>query len=121
MTNGRERSLPDAIVPREVGKMIDLTNETVLNFADAASRLPRRRAGKKPHVATLYRWAMGGCRGVKLETIRVGGTLCTSVEALQRFCERLSNPGSDSPRLPTTKQRERQIDKAERELEQAGI
>jgi hypothetical protein len=29
--------------------------------------------------------------GVKLEVIRVGGTLCTSVEALQRFFDRLAN------------------------------
>lgn len=100
--------------------MIDLTNENVLSFADAAERLSRRRAGKKPHVATLYRWAMRGCRGVKLETLRVGGTLCTSVEALQRFCERLSNPTSTTL-PPTAKSRERQIAQAERELEQAGI
>lgn len=101
--------------------MIDLTSETVLNFGDAATRLPRRRAGKKPHVATLYRWATRGCRGVKLETIRVGGTLCTSVEALQRFCEHLSDPESAAPRQQTTKSREREITRAERELEEAGI
>jgi len=55
--------------------MIDLQTETVLSFKDAADRLPRRRQGKKPHIATIYRWAMRGCRGVKLETLRVGGTL----------------------------------------------
>jgi hypothetical protein len=31
-------------------------------------------------------------RGIRLEVIRVGGTLCTSVEALQRFFERLASP-----------------------------
>jgi len=101
--------------------MIELTNETVLSFSDAAVRLPRRRAGKKPHVATLYRWAMRGCRGVRLETIRVGGTLCTSVEALQRFCERLSSPGCEPQPRQTTKARERSIAQAEQELERAGI
>jgi len=99
--------------------MINLQSETVLSFPDAANHLPRRRKGKKPHIATFYRWAMRGCRGIKLETIRVGGTLCTSIEALQRFCERLSNP--ESPRPRTTKVRERQIAQAEHELEEAGI
>ena len=33
-----------------------------------------------------------GCRGVVLETIQVGGTRCTSREALQRFFENLSQP-----------------------------
>ncbi len=65
--------------------MINLATETVVTLTQATNHLPRRRGGKKPHPSTLYRWAKDG-----LETIQVGGTLCTSVEALQRFCERLS-------------------------------
>ena len=38
-------------------------------------------------------WARNGIRGVRIETIRVGGTLCTSLEALQRFFDRLSATG----------------------------
>ena len=74
---------------------IDLSSEQVLSLHDAARTriLPRRRRGQRPHVATLYRWAKTGYNGVLLETIRVGGTLCTSVEALQRFCECLSANG----------------------------
>ena len=72
--------------------MIDLKNETVLSFTSATKHLPHRRAGKKPHVATLYRWSTRGVRGVTLETIQVGGTRCTSIEALQRFAEHLSSP-----------------------------
>ena len=100
--------------------MIDLQTETVLSFSDAASHLPRRRAGKRPHVATLYRWASRGVRGVKLETIRVGGTLCTSIEALQRFCERLTDPHAP-PASQTTAAREREAQKAERQLDEIGI
>ncbi len=72
--------------------MIDIQKEEVVSFSEAAKRLPRRRAGKKPHVATLYRWASRGLRGSHLETIQIGGTMCTSVEALQRFFGRLSAP-----------------------------
>lgn len=107
---------------------IDLSSETVLSLRDATHKLPRRRAGKKPNVATLYRWGQRGCRGIRLETIRVGGTLCTSVEALQRFCDRLSedrgqfqgshtssSPSRLSPRL------EKRVASAAAELSAAGI
>jgi len=100
--------------------MIDLTTEQVVSLSEATKKLPRRRGGKRPHVATLYRWAVRGVRGIKLETLRVGGTLCTSLEALQRFCERCTDP-SIATRPSTTKARERDIAKAERELEAAGI
>jgi hypothetical protein len=71
--------------------MIDTMSESVLSLAHAASTLPRRR-GRKPHVSTLHRWATSGCRGVVLETIQLGGTRCTSRQAMQRFFERLSEP-----------------------------
>src|SRR5689334_10653496 len=70
--------------------VIDSTQETVITFSQAADELPRRRRGRKCHVSTLYRWATIGCRGVRLESIQVGGTLCTSREALQRFFEALT-------------------------------
>ncbi len=72
--------------------MLDYQNETVLSLQDAAARLPRRRRGARPHVTTLYRWAQTGCRGVKLETVQIGGTRCTSLEALDRFFAALSTP-----------------------------
>jgi hypothetical protein len=71
--------------------MIELKSEKVMSLSEAAKHVPSRRAGKRCAVQTLYRWAQTGHRGVKLETLRVGGTLCTSLEALQRFCERLSS------------------------------
>ncbi|MBI3465351.1 MAG: DUF1580 domain-containing protein [Planctomycetes bacterium] len=100
--------------------MIDLAAETVLSLSEAARYLPRRRAGKNPHVSTLFRWARDGLRGVRLETIRVGGTLCTSLEALQHFCERLTNP--DAARAPCSNSAMmRAAEAAGRELERAGI
>lgn len=70
--------------------MIDLKYEKLLTLREASQLLPRRRAGKPCHPATLYRWASSGIHGIKLESMRVGGSLCTSLEALQRFFERLS-------------------------------
>ena len=91
-----------------------------MTLAQATKHLPRRRRGKKPHASTLYRWALNGVQGVRLEVIRVGGTLCTSLEALQRFCERCTDPSSRPPSA-TSKSRQRAIRKAERELDAAGI
>lgn len=105
--------------------MIDLVHENVvsLNEASKLSILPRRRAGRRPHTSTLYRWARRGFAGVKLETIRVGGTLCTSVEALQRFAERLSaaDPRASAPIAVTPARRRREIARAEEALEEEGI
>jgi Protein of unknown function (DUF1580) len=77
--------------------LIDTTVESPIPLTQAAAELPRRRRGRKTHVSTLYRWATSGCRGVVLESIQVGGTRCTSREALQRFFERLSGPDPTGP------------------------
>ena len=82
--------------------MIDPLSETLISLAQAADDLPRRRRGRKPHVSCLYRWTTAGCRGVVLESLQVGGTRCTSREALARFIERLSRagPAGDEPVTP---------------------
>jgi hypothetical protein len=80
--------------------VIDLVNETVLRLADAAKTLPARRSGKRPHRTTLERWDKNGFRGIHLETVRVGDTLCTSLEALQRFVNAVTAatvPASSTP------------------------
>lgn len=100
--------------------MIDLENETVLSLTEAAKQLPRRRAGKRPHVATLYRWANRGLRGIQLETIQVGGTLCTSAEALQRFFERLSSDRRKPDSDPNTNRRQEVSDAITR-LRERGV
>jgi hypothetical protein len=70
--------------------MIRLATEQLVSLPEAILRLPRRRRGKRPHASTLLRWARKGLRGVHLETIRIGSTTCTSVEALQRFFDGLT-------------------------------
>lgn len=74
--------------------MISISTETVLSLHEACRRLPARRAGRPTHPATLHRWATTGINGTKLETLRIGGVVCTSIEALQRFCDRLSETAS---------------------------
>lgn len=70
--------------------MIDLRTESTITLAQLVKRLPPRRNERPVHAATAHRWRNPGLRGVKLECIKVGGSWHTSMEAFQRFCDRLS-------------------------------
>ena len=73
--------------------MIDVQKEKLLTLSRAASLdwLPERRFGKRLAPSTLFRWASTGRKGVRLEVVRVSGTLCTSEAALLRFFQRLDS------------------------------
>ena len=107
--------------------MIDPNTEQVVSLTEATKDLPRRRAGKRPHVSCIYRWSKyPGCRGVVLETIQVGGTRCTSKEALARFFRQLTqNSGVDAGWQETPlrhqRRRQREIAAAEAELVKEGL
>ena len=105
--------------------MIDTLTETVVSLTEAAKLLPCRRGGKRIHLSCLYRWTVSGCKGVVLESVQIGGTRCTSREALSRFFTRLTavvNLGSGvPPAMTSTVGRQRQIESAEAVLEKAGI
>jgi hypothetical protein len=81
---------------------IDPLTEKLRSFAEAARRLPALRVGKPVSPSTVWRWTTRGVRArdgmlVRLEAIKVGGTCCTSDQALQRFFQALSAelaPGS---------------------------
>ena len=105
--------------------MIDPTTETVFSLTEATEAkhgLPRRRQGKRPHVSCLYRWTTTGCRGIVLESIQIGGTRCTSREALARFFARLTQADGQQPQATrTTAQRQRDQARAEAILDAEGI
>lgn len=61
--------------------MIDVSTEELISLADAVKHYP----GTRPHRATVFRHAMRGVRGRRLETVKVGGKRFTSVEAIRRF------------------------------------
>lgn len=101
--------------------MIDPNTETLVSLPDAARHLPRRRNGKRPHVSCIYRWTTAGCKGIVLESIQVGGTRCTSREALGRFFAALTlegTPNRHPVRSPATRQRA--VEAATKALERAG-
>jgi hypothetical protein len=97
--------------------MIDVETESLLSLADAAKALPGH-----PHITTLWRWRKCGVRGVRLETVLVGGRRYTSREAVERFVAATTAVADGEP-LPirTCKQRQWAIERAERELEAWGF
>jgi hypothetical protein len=102
--------------------MIDPLTETVITLSDGMKTIPRGRGGKRRHVSCAYRWTTIGCRGVVLESIQIGGTRCTSLEALARFFQRLTTARTGVPASTRTpKQRERDIQQAEREIDDGGV
>ena len=65
--------------------MIDTLKEKVIPLNQVPDHLPRTPRGNPIHIASVYRWADAGVRGVILETIAIGGSRYTSVEAISRF------------------------------------
>ena len=76
----------------------DPFTEKPLPFTQAARRLPPMRNGRPVSPATLWRWSSHGVRGVKSEVVKIGGTTCTSLEALRRFFAALN--GTSVPTVP---------------------
>jgi hypothetical protein len=106
--------------------MIDIFNERVLALNEICELLPRNPKGGKVSFSTIWRWSKNGVIGpggerVKLETVKIGGRLLSSEQAIQRFAENLSPPEALAMRPITLSQRRRNSEKASRELESMGI
>ena len=75
---GRPRTIPK---PHLYDPM-DLLTEDVIFVRDINKEFPK---GSQPRRETTWRWAIKGVRGIKLESIRLGGKHLTSRQALTRF------------------------------------
>lgn len=107
-------------------------SEEIFSLSEAAARL-RPLNGKRPHVSTLWRWARKGCRGTRLEYVRVGSKIATSMEAVHRFflAQAAADSALESTPPPTQqpatqkprseKARARAIEAARRKLKAAGV
>ena len=90
---------------------IDVQSENLIHVKDAPKHTPGR-----PHISTVYRWVFRG----DLETIKVGGRLFTSTEAISRFIARCTNPSTPSAGA-TSVHRQRKIEAANKKLDAVGI
>ena len=92
---------------------IDLITETVFPVTEAPEHIPGH-----PSQASVWRWVLNGVGGIKLESILIGGKRFTSVESIQRFCDRRTAAADgDTPHVRTSPQREREITAAERDFD----
>lgn len=98
--------------------MIDIQTETIVPVCKIPSHAPGR-----PHIATCWRWINRGVRGVKLETVLIGGRRFTSLEALQRFVERTTAAadGASTVTALTPSAQRNAHERACHELDAAGI
>ena len=112
---------------------MSILDEQKLPFSRIAAEVGRK-FGKRPHTSTFWRWHMKGLRRgdkvIRLEAWRLGGTLVTSLNAVQRFTEKLAELAAqettESPaKLCTARQvarsRQQEAERAERECDEAGI
>jgi hypothetical protein len=105
--------------------MIQFATETALLREDTltlteATKLPfLKRNGKRPALTTLLRWARRGMHGHRLETVRIGRSLCTSTQAIERFVRAVSAADCHAPFDDV--ERARRNDAAEHLLAAEGI
>lgn len=101
--------------------MIDIQREHLLSFSQARRhRALRSRDGRSGSLAKVYRLTSTGVRGVVLESLTLPSGKVTSLEAIDRFITKLSNP-QVIELMPTPSERRRQLNRASRVLEEAGI
>ncbi len=67
-------------------KLRDLRDDQPLSLPDAAAYLGKM-TGQKPHVSTMWRWCLKGCKGVVLESICIGGKRFVTAASIDRFIE----------------------------------
>jgi hypothetical protein len=112
-----------------VPHVIDLINETRLNLEQAAALFTPYRDGVPTHKSRVLRAIQQGAKDpegnvVKLEAVRFGGQWVTSVEAIQRYAERLTPSAAPAPapaaaaprRSPAKRRRDHQ--RAEKQLDE---
>jgi hypothetical protein len=61
-----------------------ILSEDVITFADGRKEIGQL-TGRRPDKSSMTRWVHRGVGGVRLEAVRIGSTLVTSRQAINRF------------------------------------
>lgn len=98
---------------------IDLAVEEPIRLGSARNLPHFKRDGKRPDLATVCRWSTVGIlrdgQRIRLQTVQIGGSRCTTREAVERFIAALSSRIEGEPTVRTPGRRERAIQAAEAE------
>jgi hypothetical protein len=96
---------------------IDLSVEHPLTFQEAGRPLPRQ-----PNLSTWHRWRLRGVRGVRLETVVVGGRRYTTAEAVSRFIAATTAAANREPvPIHTPRQQKVEQSRVDAGLRQRGL
>jgi uncharacterized protein DUF1580 len=97
--------------------MIDPQSTDLRPLSHLAKKIPNRRGGDGINASTPWRWALSGCRGIRLRTTMVGGIRMASEADFAEFFAAVT-AAADGQAAPvrTCRQREQAIADAEREL-----
>jgi hypothetical protein len=99
-------------------------------FAEIAQSLPPSRAGRPVHTSTIARWRSPGvrCRDgsrITLRAVRLPACWATTIEAVQEFFAAVtaekSGQAAPPPAIRAPARRRREIERANRELDDLGI
>lgn len=82
-------------------RLRDLREDQPLSLPDAADFLGKL-TGRKPHVSTLWRWCLKGCKGVRLKSICIGGKRFVTMTAIEQFIEGSTTMGVGQAEQPVT-------------------
>jgi hypothetical protein len=110
-TLGPERESGPPSSTESIAPLRILSGETLLRLHQVPDLLPRNRNGKKVGLASVYRWTDRGVRGIRLEYIRAPWGRVTSIEAVERFLQRLNGDRKTESDL-TPARRRREIQRA---------
>jgi len=125
------RLFPRRLVPHYINncRFVVLSSEELvllekegLTLTEAAKILPGRIPSKRICTNTLWRWCMKGLNnGIRLKSVLVGGQRLTTRRWLQEFIEARTAEGEPEgrimPRIRTPAQRQRDSERATKELE----
>ncbi len=101
---------------------INFKTETVIDVKhQAPAYMGLSRNGRPVHYSFLIRAITKGINGHKLDGLRIGRRWVTSVEAIQRWAERQTDPHGPETTRRTAAARRRADAHAERELEKRGL
>jgi len=91
--------------------MYSIQSEQLITLKQARGEFANR-----PSLPTIWRWILRGSKGIRLESIRIGGRRYTSKEAIGRFMEATVK----ADRLATSQQKSKK-DKQEQALIRAKL
>jgi hypothetical protein len=78
--------------------------------------------GDRPHIATIHRWHLRGCKGVKLQTAFAGGHRRTTEKWVREFFAKVTAAANGAKASDeSSPEKSAAYDRAERELAAAGI